>query len=272
MKLKIVVVFSLICITACWRSNKSDVENMNESSSETVSNKDTMLTASVHTGKYRTVNVDGEESDPCPIEIDIKENGTFSITVDGVEKEQGQCKISSIEEYVLYLQFGKMGAMYYNDTIAIQNYGNAMNPYLFFELCDRKYIYFARLNVGKYCFLLEDALQNKEHNIFNDFSISKISEIFADDPLNKNNAVQYNDIGYYLEQAECYEEAIYVLRKVLEKYPDRVVAYLNIADAYWGINDTEEAGKSYRKYLELMKSQGKDLSRIPKRVHERIEK
>jgi tetratricopeptide (TPR) repeat protein len=91
-------------------------------------------------------------------------------------------------------------------------------------------------------------------------------------PITNENHIKYNDIGYYLEQAECYEEAIYVLRKVLDQYPDRVVAYLNIADAYWGRSDTEEAGKSYRKYLELMKSQGKDLSRIPKRVYERVEK
>jgi tetratricopeptide (TPR) repeat protein len=81
-----------------------------------------------------------------------------------------------------------------------------------------------------------------------------------------------NDKAYYLEQAGAYKEAIHILNKIIDKKPDRVVAYLNIADAYWGISDTEEAGKSYRKYLELMKSQGKDLNRIPKRVYERIEK
>jgi tetratricopeptide (TPR) repeat protein len=131
----------------------------------------------------------------------------------------------------------------------------------------------AQPDIEYYCSILKEALKNQNRDLISDkFSFNQILEICASNSLNKNNAVQYNDIGYYLEQAECYEEAIYVLGKVLEKYPDRVVAYLNIADAYWGRSDMEEAGKSYRKYLELMKSQGKDLSRIPKRVHERIEK
>ena len=41
-------------------------------------------------------------------------------------------------------------------------------------------------------------------------------------------------------------------------------------DAQWGFDDNENAKKSYLKYISLMKSQGKDLNKIPKRVHERI--
>jgi tetratricopeptide (TPR) repeat protein len=108
--------------------------------------------------------------------------------------------------------------------------------------------------------IVSDAQKDVRFLYLNERDTARYAAYMRKYPITDSNAIQYNDIGYYLEQAECYKEAIYVLSKVLEKYPDRVVAYLNIADAYWGINDTEEAGKSYRKYLELMKSQGKDLS------------
>ena len=58
--------------------------------------------------------------------------------------------------------------------------------------------------------------------------------------------------------------------KVIEKDPNRVVVYLNIADCYWELNQKEKAKQNYQKYLSLMKSQKKDLKKIPKRVYERI--
>ena len=38
----------------------------------------------------------------------------------------------------------------------------------------------------------------------------------------------------------------------------------------WGFDENEDAKKSYQKYLSLMKSQNKDLNKVPKRVYERI--
>ncbi|TRX36195.1 tetratricopeptide repeat protein [Flavobacterium sp. ZT3R18] len=78
-----------------------------------------------------------------------------------------------------------------------------------------------------------------------------------------------NDKAYYLEQMKCYKTSAYILEQILKKHPDRVVAYLNLGDARWGINDKENAEKSYKKYIELMTSQGKDLNKIPKRVYDR---
>ncbi|MDR3094287.1 MAG: hypothetical protein LBU62_06585, partial [Bacteroidales bacterium] len=40
--------------------------------------------------------------------------------------------------------------------------------------------------------------------------------------------------------------------------------------AQWGNGDKADAKKSYQKYVELMKSQGKDLKKIPQRVYDRI--
>lgn len=79
-----------------------------------------------------------------------------------------------------------------------------------------------------------------------------------------------NDKAYYLEQVGGYEEAIYILNKIITKEPERVVAYLNFGDAQWGVNKKEEAKRSYKKYIQLMKSQGKNLKRIPQRVYDRI--
>ncbi len=81
---------------------------------------------------------------------------------------------------------------------------------------------------------------------------------------------ELNDIAYYLTESRAYKEAIFLLEQIIEQYPDRVVAYLNLADAQWGFDDKEEAKNNYNTYISLMKSQGKDLSRIPKRVYERI--
>jgi len=74
---------------------------------------------------------------------------------------------------------------------------------------------------------------------------------------------------YYLEQLDSFEESIYLLEKIISKSPDRVDAYLNIADAYWGNNYKEKAKEYYKKYIELIKSQGKNIDKIPSEVIER---
>jgi tetratricopeptide (TPR) repeat protein len=79
-----------------------------------------------------------------------------------------------------------------------------------------------------------------------------------------------NNLAYYLQLQSKNKEAIYLLDKVLTKDPSRSVAWLNLGDAQWGIGDIENTKKSYQKYISLMKTQGKDLNKIPKRVYERI--
>jgi hypothetical protein len=46
---------------------------------------------------------------------------------------------------VLYLTLGKMGGMYAENKIQIQNYGNSMNEYEHFTQCDEKYLLFIKL-------------------------------------------------------------------------------------------------------------------------------
>lgn len=90
-------------------------------------------------------------------------------------------------------------------------------------------------------------------------------------PITISNVQKYNDLAYYLcKLKDNRMGAVVILRRVIEKFPDRVVTYLNLADAYWLIDCKEDAKESYQKYIDLMKSQQKDLSIIPKRVYERL--
>ena len=75
---------------------------------------------------------------------------------------------------------------------------------------------------------------------------------------------KYNDIAYYLQQAKANDEAIFLLENIIEKFPNRTVAYLNLADAYDGKNETEKAKINYEKYISLMKKSGKE-NKIPKK-------
>ena len=90
-------------------------------------------------------------------------------------------------------------------------------------------------------------------------------------PITESNINKYNDLAFYLAQNEKISfEAIYLYNEILQKFPDRIVAYLNLGDCYWSIGNEDLAKENYKKYIDLMKSQKKDLNKIPKYVWERI--
>lgn len=112
-----------------------------------------------------------------------------------------------------------------------------------------------------------DDISNKEKLM--QLDIYKISDILKAYPISNQNITIYNDAAYNLIEGENFNEARIILLDIVNFSPDRVVAYLNLGDAQWGFDDNENAKKSYLKYISLMKSQGKDLNKIPKRVYER---
>jgi tetratricopeptide (TPR) repeat protein len=79
-----------------------------------------------------------------------------------------------------------------------------------------------------------------------------------------------NNKAFYLKKYKDYEISLLLLDKVIEKSPTRVVAYLNIADCYWEMKDKPKAIENYKKYIQLMTEQNKDLNKIPKYVYERV--
>lgn len=127
------------------------------------------------------------------------------------------------------------------------------------------------------------AFTNLYDNIYNkigtvNFTITN-DDRFVKTPLNGDkyikdikiiNIDKLNDVAYYLEQLGEYNESIFFLNNIIDNNPQRVVAWLNLADAQWGSNKKKEAKLSYQKYIYLMKIQNKDIQKIPKRVYERI--
>lgn len=102
------------------------------------------------------------------------------------------------------------------------------------------------------------------------FGINEISEILYFHPITEENIDKYNDLAYYNSfTKEGGVTSIILLKKIIDNFPQRVVAYLNLADSYWSINNKEKAKENYLKYIELMKSQNKDISKIPERVFQR---
>ncbi len=87
--------------------------------------------------------------------------------------------------------------------------------------------------------------------------------------LSKENLILYNDIAYYLEKLNAYKESIFLLEKIINQFPNRTVAYINLGDAYWGVGEEQKAKETYNKYIVLMKSSGKE-QKIPKLVWDRI--
>jgi len=84
-----------------------------------------------------------------------------------------------------------------------------------------------------------------------------------------NNIELSNNLAFFFDQAGYHKEAIYLLEKILKKYPNRTVAYYNLGDAYWALGDKKKARKAYTTYTEQMCDAGKQ-KRIPKVVIDRI--
>ncbi|KAF2333761.1 hypothetical protein [Flavobacterium daemonense] len=114
-----------------------------------------------------------------------------------------------------------------------------------------------------------------ENNIISqinsNLSFDDLAELLNTLPINKNNINKYNDLAYYTGLSKDGKiSSIFLLKNIIEYDSNRTVAYLNLGDAQWGFEQNENAKKSYLKYISLMKSQGKDLNKIPKRVYDRI--
>ncbi|QKF66709.1 tetratricopeptide repeat protein [Arcobacter venerupis] len=114
---------------------------------------------------------------------------------------------------------------------------------------------------------LNEVLKNLKEKKETNLPIENLNEILKNEELNQKTVQKYNDIAYYLQQKNVNNEAIFLLEKIIEKFPNRIVAYLNLADAYDGLGNKEKAKKNYGKYINLMKQDNKEV-KIPKRVLE----
>jgi len=92
-----------------------------------------------------------------------------------------------------------------------------------------------------------DEITQKKYRV-NSINISFLGKFIDDIEINKRTVEAYNNIGYYLQKLGNNEEAIYLLKKVIDRSPDRIVAYYNLADAYWEIKNTQKSVTLYKKY------------------------
>jgi len=77
-----------------------------------------------------------------------------------------------------------------------------------------------------------------------------------------------NDLGFLFGETGYYEESVELLSAVIARNPTRTVAYLNLADSYWGLKNKALAAQAYKQYASLMTDGGK-ASKMPARVVER---
>lgn len=99
--------------------------------------------------------------------------------------------------------------------------------------------------------------------------IEYLEGLFLLESVSLSNIVHYNNIGYFLDEAGFHEAAAYVLNEVVAAFPNRTVAYINLGDAYWGLEKHTEAREAYQNYIRLMR-ENKREQRIPKRVFDRV--
>ena len=118
---------------------------------------------------------------------------------------------------------------------------------------------------------LEAKAKKMPERFSNSLSVEYIRYYLENYPLNKKRVTLYNNVAFYLYKHGFNEEAVYILEKIVEKFPNRVVAYLNLADAYYALEENpSKYKKMYQTYVRLMKEQGKS-KRVPKRVYSLLE-
>lgn len=86
--------------------------------------------------------------------------------------------------------------------------------------------------------------------------------------IEAENVRDINDLAYYLTEVGRGYEAAIILEKIIKKFPDRIVALLNLADAYWQAGFHEQAQEMYSRYINKM-SKLKKSNKIPPRAFER---
>lgn len=86
--------------------------------------------------------------------------------------------------------------------------------------------------------------------------------------LTPSNLRGMNDYAYRLEESGANISAAILLKGIHEKYPKRVVAILNLADAYWAIGMKGSACSLYSEYMSKMVGLKKGTI-IPSHVRQR---
>lgn len=75
--------------------------------------------------------------------------------------------------------------------------------------------------------------------------------------LTKENVESANNLAFYLSENGRSYDALQLLQAIVHGFPERVVAKLNLADAFWANDMIEPAKEMYASYVAQMKKLGK---------------
>ena len=70
--------------------------------------------------------------------------------------------------------------------------------------------------------------------------ISNVAFLYKN-ALSDDTVTDLNDMGFFKEEAKEYDKAVLILEPIAQKYPNRAVVFLNLADAYYGLNEIDKA-------------------------------
>lgn len=88
-------------------------------------------------------------------------------------------------------------------------------------------------------------------------------------PADRKLAAELNDYGFYMEENGRADAAVDMLQAVIDLDADRMVAYLNLADAEYATGEKGSAKANYLEYRKRMTA-AKLTAKIPPRVAERV--
>ncbi|NIF70444.1 tetratricopeptide repeat protein [Burkholderia sp. Ap-962] len=78
-----------------------------------------------------------------------------------------------------------------------------------------------------------------------------------------------NNLAFYLGRYKRSSDAVEILQSLVKRFPDRAVARLNLADAYWDIDAKDLAVPQYQEYNRQMNAKGLS-AKIPPRSLDRV--
>ncbi len=85
----------------------------------------------------------------CKLELVIKRDSSSVFSIGGKTKRKSTVKVTTDDANIRYLNFDEISCMIADDTLYLQNSGNASNIYWHFKDCDEGVIYLAKVPAKK---------------------------------------------------------------------------------------------------------------------------
>lgn len=175
-----------------------------------------------------------------------KENGyNYSVILNNVQNEKTECFVINNRKVILDIIPSIV-----RDSCSGQWDQSAKSPVWMSDIGGGKdgvnYFYYSSSNKLKKL----SYNNNKEINEINENIRCQI------DSYTKDDVRELNDSAYYLYKLGRFNDSLEILNKVIDLDPNRIVAYLNLADVYIALKNEGLAKENYLIYSKKMKKAG----------------